>query len=223
MARYSTAVYHRTMAKPPERPREVGELLTEELRRRGMSEAEIAQATKKRKRRQVLEMNAVHSRWQRQIDPASRPKLKAEFRPNLLGNLLTVEFAARELNLHPKTILRFIHEGRLKANRVGKSYRILREDLEAFAGAPTGTLASENPARATSIVDIPGIDPDLAAKWAITVPAALRGRPAGAAPLRADVIYDPEARALKIVIVGSPADNADLLNLIRVWMDQLKA
>jgi excisionase family DNA binding protein len=50
--------------------------------------------------------------------------------------LCTVGFAATQLKLHPKTILRFIREGRLRATRVGKAFRILRADLDAFAGIP---------------------------------------------------------------------------------------
>ncbi len=48
--------------------------------------------------------------------------------------LYTVEFAARRLKLHPTTILRFIRDGRLAATKVGKSYRILRSELDRLAG-----------------------------------------------------------------------------------------
>ena len=35
--------------------------------------------------------------------------------------LFTVEQAAQRLNLHPKTVLRYIRDGQLPATRVGKS------------------------------------------------------------------------------------------------------
>ena len=47
----------------------------------------------------------------------------------------TVEHAAERLKLHPKTVLRFIRDGRLRAVKVGKSYRILRTEMEAMTGA----------------------------------------------------------------------------------------
>lgn len=45
----------------------------------------------------------------------------------------TVEQAAELLALHPKTIQRYIREGRLQAKKVGKSWRITEHDLRAFA------------------------------------------------------------------------------------------
>jgi excisionase family DNA binding protein len=135
--------------------------------------------------------------------------------------LYTVDAVAEQLKLHPKTVLRFIREGRLRATRVGKSYRILRSDLEALAGLPRRTEAVEA-ASITAIVDVPGVDAQMGQKWARTVTNALYARPTGGAPMRADVIYDPDRTHLKIVIVGPPADAVSLLSLIRVWLDQLR-
>lgn len=139
------------------------------------------------------------------------------------SELCTVEFAASRLKLHPKTVLRFIRDGRLRAARVGKSYRILRADLEAFAGVPAPVEAPTEDAWVTSIVDIPGIEADLAQKWAKTIAGALDARPKGGPPMRAEVVYEPERSHLKIVLVGSPGDTANLLGLIRLWLDQLSA
>ena len=50
-------------------------------------------------------------------------------------DVYTVELAAERLRLHPKTVLRFIAEGRLRAVKMGKSYRILRSDLDALIGS----------------------------------------------------------------------------------------
>lgn len=195
-----------------EPPREIGALLREELRRRGMSEAEIDAALRKRKRREQLELNAVRIHLHGMEPGPARPA------PD---DLLTVEFAAGQLKLHPKTILRFIHEGRLKAARVGKSYRIVRRDLDAFSGMPP---RSEAPVEAwvTSIVDIAGCGPELAEKLAKQVPAALNTKAAGAAPMRAEVIYEADKQHAKIVVTGGPSDTANMLSLIRVWLEQAK-
>lgn len=139
------------------------------------------------------------------------------------GELCTVDFAAERLKLHPKTVLRFIHEGRLKATRIGKAYRILRADLEALAGQPAPAERAADAAWVTCIVDIPGVGPEPAQKWARTLPAVLQGRRGGGPPLRADVIYDPERSHLKIVVVGSANDTVDVMVLIRAWLDQLTA
>jgi|SRR5690606_19800371 len=135
--------------------------------------------------------------------------------------LCTVDFAAERLKLHPKTVLRFIREGRLPARRIGKAYRIRRADLDAFAGVPPRPHPAEQ-ATITTIVDIPAVGPALAQKWARTVSSTLASRPANSARLRADVIYDEPREHLKIVLLGPLEQVVDLMNLVRVWLDQLE-
>ena len=48
--------------------------------------------------------------------------------------LYSVEQVADLLNLHVRTVRNYVREGRLKAVRIGKQYRIAREDLEAMTG-----------------------------------------------------------------------------------------
>ena len=63
----------------------------------------------------------------------------------------------------------------------------------------------------------------MAQKWARTVTNALNARPGvGGPPLRADVVYEPERSHLKIILVGPPGDTVNLMNLIRVWLEQLE-
>jgi excisionase family DNA binding protein len=69
------------------------------------------------------------------------------------GELCTAAFAALHLKLHIKTVLRFIREGRLRATRVGRSYRIVRSDLEASAGISADVHAFDDDTSITSIVD----------------------------------------------------------------------
>src|SRR6185437_12691527 len=100
----------------------------------------------------------------------------------------TVEQFAERLKLHPKTVLRFIRDGRVRAVKVGKSYRILRSDLEAMTGAVRGTRPSA--ARVTSIVDIADVEPALAQHLARALPSLRLGNEAPEAPLSLDVAYD---------------------------------
>lgn len=46
--------------------------------------------------------------------------------------VLTVEQAALLLQLHRATVYKYIREGIVPAVRIGKSYRILRRDLDAL-------------------------------------------------------------------------------------------
>ena len=134
--------------------------------------------------------------------------------------LCTVEDAARRLKLHPRTILRFIHEGRLQATRVGKSFRILRRDLDAFAGLPPSEQSAREPASVTCVVDIPGVGEDLARRWAMVLPAALNSRVSDRPAVRAEIAYDPERSQLKIIAVSTPDVVSHLLRLIQLLIDQ---
>jgi excisionase family DNA binding protein len=143
-------------------------------------------------------------------------------RPAAAGDICTVDAAARRLELHPKTVLRFIREGRLKATRIGKSYRILRADVDALAGVSAQTTSVAESARVTCIIDMPGVGPELARTWATTVTASLNTRHRETSDdVRADVIYEPERSHLKIVVVGSPADAIPLIWVMKVWIEQL--
>lgn len=44
----------------------------------------------------------------------------------------SVDQIAEMLSMHPKTIQRYIREGKLKANKVGKSWRVAGHDLSIF-------------------------------------------------------------------------------------------
>lgn len=148
----------------------------------------------------------------------------------------TVEQFAERLKLHPKTVLRFIKDGRLRAVKVGKSYRILRTEMEAtMTGISpeftskraaevyrqalkgrTETARARIGARVTSIVDLPGVEPAAAERLARLLPAARTGSSAHPDPMSIDVAYDPVTRNLKVIIVGSPADTAAMLKMVDV-------
>ena len=84
--------------------------------------------------------------------------------------LVTVDQAAEQLNLHPNTVLRYIRDGRLPATRIGKSYRIARANLDAFAGVASGKSQAAVDARTTCIVDIPNM---VALASSVTTPSFL--------------------------------------------------
>ena len=78
------------------------------------------------------------------------------------SNLFSAEQVAELLNLHVKTIRRYLRDGRLKAKRIGKEYRVTRADLEAFAGELRPTEKAVPRTRhviASSIVDVDAIGP----------------------------------------------------------------
>lgn len=132
--------------------------------------------------------------------------------------LVTVEEAAERLNLHPKTVLRYIRDGRLKAARIGKSYRIARADLDAFAGIAGGKAEATPSARATCIVDIPEIAADGAERLAALLHAAAMAGDAETPPLHLETAFDPSAGAMKVVAIGIPSDVSKLMEMLHLQL-----
>ena len=58
-------------------------------------------------------------------------------------DIFTSEQVARMLELHPKTVRRYIREGRLNATRVGGQWRIKRKDLEVLMGERSQPATTE--------------------------------------------------------------------------------
>ncbi|HEY4028752.1 MAG TPA: helix-turn-helix domain-containing protein [Caulobacteraceae bacterium] len=136
------------------------------------------------------------------------------------GSLYTVEQAAERLKLHPKTVLRMIREGRLKAARIGKAYRITGDDLDAAAGVARSE-ARESPDRATVVVDFGDLGPEVASRIAGTMTGMLGGRQVRRSPVTVETAYDPMLRRLKLVIIAGPEDASTLLKsaafLVENW------
>ncbi len=143
------------------------------------------------------------------------------------NELYTVEQVADLLNLHVRTVRSYVREGKLKAVRIGKQYRIVREDLEAMTGRPTTPLDRDSVPRhrhieVSSIVEIDAISQDLAMRLANMLPAAAKGRPDSDEPLRIESIYNEERARLKVIIAGSIASTTALLHGINFYLEAQK-
>ncbi len=137
------------------------------------------------------------------------------------SGLVTVEQAAEQLKLHPKTVLRYIRDGRLQATRIGKSYRIDRAKLDEFAGVASGHASVDDGARATCIVDIPSLEVESAERISMLLNAAAMTGDAQTPRLHISTAFDPAAKTLKIVVVGRPSDAARLLEMVELQLGSL--
>jgi len=127
----------------------------------------------------------------------------------------TVNEAAKLLKLHPKTVLRKIHEGEIGSTRIGRQYRISRDQLDAFYGEPVEVLVladvpNVHRVLASSVVDIDAISPAESSRVTNTIMAALNNELMNA---RVDCIYYEEVGKLKIVVHGSLERTQELLLL----------
>lgn len=93
----------------------------------------------------------------------------------------SVEQIAELLAIHPKTIQRYIREGRLRASKIGKSWRVTGHDLSLFVeNNPDESSITEQPAiqvTASSVIDIIVPGKNEAIRIMNTLTAALNAKP----------------------------------------------
>ncbi|MFZ1988219.1 MAG: helix-turn-helix domain-containing protein [Alphaproteobacteria bacterium] len=133
--------------------------------------------------------------------------------------LYSVFQVASLLDLHVKTVRGYVRDGRLKAVRIGKQYRITREDVEALIGQPASVwdppVMRHRHVEVSSIVEIHAISPDRALAVSEAVQAAANGARRGAdGPVTVEAIPDETRGRLKLVVVGDLRANTALMKAI---------
>jgi excisionase family DNA binding protein len=137
-----------------------------------------------------------------------------------VSDFYSVERAATLLGLHVKTVRSYVRDGKLKATRVGKSYRIARGDLESFAGGPIEPrqVSRQRRVDASTVVQIDASSPELASRISTMITAATSA-PVDAEQLHVQTIYDEERASMKIILAGGVGRIAETLKLIEVLLE----
>ena len=136
--------------------------------------------------------------------------------------LYSVPEVANLLGLHVKTVRNYIRSGQLKSTRVGKQYRILKADLEAFAGSAVEIPGSVNASRfleVSSIVQIDAIDPASSNRITNLLMAAAKGHH-GKQPMQIDTIYYEQQNRLKVFISGSIKSTTTILEMVNHFAEK---
>jgi excisionase family DNA binding protein len=139
--------------------------------------------------------------------------------------MLSVEQVAERLGLHVKTVRNYVREGRLKAVRIGKQYRIAASDLAAMMGRPS--LAIDPPpvlrTRRTevySVVEVDAVSPELSQRVTNMLMGAATGRDyTEDNPMRVQAIYDTTRGQLKLILIGSLDSTGTLLKVIKALVE----
>jgi len=101
----------------------------------------------------------------------------------MLKDYYTVDQISNMLDIHPKTIQRYIREGKLRASKIGKSWRITGHDLSAFTEGDNykASMAESQPSRkiiASSVIDIVTEGKEDAIRILNMLTASLNAKPA---------------------------------------------
>lgn len=140
--------------------------------------------------------------------------------------MYTIEQVAERLSLHVKTVRHYVRDGRLKAVRIGKSYRIAATDLAGLIGQPISSLDPEpvprhRYAEVSSVVEIDAVSPTLADRVMNLLVGASQSRD-GSEPqsLRVQTIYDATRGRLKVILIASIETTTSFLKIIKALLEE---
>jgi excisionase family DNA binding protein len=137
--------------------------------------------------------------------------------------IYSLDQVAERLGLHVRTVRAYVRDGRLKAARIGKQYRIAHADLEALLGTPVTPAAPAGRTRhveISTIVDIDVVAPEEAMRIANgLVAAANMNARTGTGRLRVDTSYDEVRARLKLIVSGDLAPVSAMLQLVNQYME----
>lgn len=146
----------------------------------------------------------------------------------------SVEDLTEILNLHPKTIRRFIREGKLQGRKIGRTWQVHRDELKEFAHAKL-TSPSEDPAkntdsystqsgderiRVSTVIELMEKEPDEASRISNSLIAMLNCKDPSWGPVRYDMMYDKDSRTARFVLYGSPAFIKIAVGFFEIIADQ---
>ncbi len=124
----------------------------------------------------------------------------------------TVEQISEILKMHPKTIQRYIREGKLNAVKIGKGWRVNGHDLSTFMESEAGQTAylaqtsdeSNTPrAVASSVVDISVRGKDEAIHIMNALTAAMNSKPANFGKSSLHMQYIEPEQSVRITLWGN--------------------
>ena len=133
----------------------------------------------------------------------------------------SVDQISKLLDMHPKTIQRYIREGKLRATKFGKSYRISGQDLSTFTEHSIPTNQNVLPTMskkvvASSVIDIYELDRNEAMRIMNTLTATLNVKPDSYGQTSMQSQYIEQEQKVRVTLWGNPT-------FMTVMMDTIAA
>jgi excisionase family DNA binding protein len=130
--------------------------------------------------------------------------------------MYSLDRVAERLGLHVRTVRAYVRTGRLKAVRIGKQYRVAREELEALVGASNTreAVARRRRAEVSSVVQMDAVTENTALRVAEHLRGAVKTPRDDGSELRVETIYDPGHAHLKVIVIGSLSTAAHIFGLL---------
>jgi excisionase family DNA binding protein len=135
--------------------------------------------------------------------------------------LYSLEQVAERLGLQVRTVRSYVRSGRLKAIRIGKQYRVTRESLEDLTGpAPLrDAVPKHRHVEVSSVIQVDAVSVETAGRVTNHLVAAAKARRDDGSALRVETIYDEERAQLKVIVIGSLINAANVFRFLGTHLE----
>jgi excisionase family DNA binding protein len=137
------------------------------------------------------------------------------------SRMYSLDQVAERLGLHVRTVRAYVRNGRLKAIRIGKQYRVAREELESIVGTSNSREAVSRRRRAevSSVVQMHAVTQNMVLRVADHLRNAVKTPRDDGSALRVETIYDQGHAHLKVIVIGSLSAAANVFGLLGAILD----
>ena len=134
------------------------------------------------------------------------------------ARLYSLEQVAERLGLQVRTVRSYVRSGRLKAIRIGKQYRVTRESLEDLTGPAPLAVPRHRHVEVSSVIQVDAVSQETAGRVTNHLAGAAKAAQEGSA-LRVEAIYDAERSQLKVIVIGSLLNAANVFRLLGALLE----
>jgi excisionase family DNA binding protein len=134
----------------------------------------------------------------------------------------SLDQVADRLGLHVRTVRAYVRNGRLKAVRIGKQYRVAQEDLEAITGeadARRRRSARRRRAEVSCVVKMAAVTENMMLRATDHLRTAVKAPRDDDSELRVETIYDRGHAELNVIVIGSLSAAAGVFGLLGAVLD----
>ena len=137
------------------------------------------------------------------------------------ARLYSLEQVAERLGLQVRTVRSYVRSGRLKAIRIGKQYRVTRASLEDLTGpAPLrAAVPRQRHVEVSSVIQVDAVSQETAGRVTNHLVGAAKAPREDGSALRVETIYDEERAQLKVIVIGSLLNAANVFRLLDVLLE----
>ena len=147
------------------------------------------------------------------------------------SRLYSISELTNILKLHPKTILRFIHEGKIKARKIGRAWRVSESDLKTYCHGELSSVEKsqeittqydtlKNRINISAVIEVNEQNSEEASRISNSFMAMLNSEKEYDGKSRFDFFYYPEIERAKYVFYGNTQFILRIINMFDLLAHQ---